>query len=372
MVVGAGPAGLAAAACLRRAGVSFVIVERAEAVAPAWRRHYDRLHLHTTKRFSQLPYMRFPRSVPRYPSREQVVEYLDAYRRRFDLQPRLGEEVRRIHRENGRWETETTGGRYESRHVVVALGNTRVPNVPSFPGQEAFPGNVLHSSAYRNGEPFRGKKVLVVGIGNSGAEIALDLYEHGAADIHFSVRGPQNVVPRDVVGIPIQVTSILLAPLPLILQDFIGSTVSRIWFGKLERHGLPRREVGIMTHLIGNRQIPLVDVGTVGLIKKGRIRVRPAISQFKGRTVRFEDSSTFEPDAVILATGYRPGLEQLIGERQDVLDERGRPRKEGAEPPAPGLFFIGYRVRASGVLRDISREARQVARQIQCAREANA
>jgi len=163
LVVGAGPAGLAVGQALRERGLRCLILERGHTVAPAWHRHYERLHLHTSKRFSSLPGMPFPDHVPTYPSRRQVIEYLQAYAERFDLSPRFGVTV------------------------VLATGLNTVP--------------ALHSSRYVNGARWAGRRALVVGAGNSGAEIALDLAEHGAR-AELSVRGRLHVTLRDTLGLP--------------------------------------------------------------------------------------------------------------------------------------------------------------------------
>jgi cation diffusion facilitator CzcD-associated flavoprotein CzcO len=134
-IIGASAAGLATAACLARAGRSYVLLEERDVVASAWRRHYDRLHLHTSKGFSALPYLRWPRAAPRYPSRDEVVAYLERYAAHFEIAPRFGERVRAVRRERDAWETRTDGARVRSKHVVIATGYTRTPFAPSWPGQ---------------------------------------------------------------------------------------------------------------------------------------------------------------------------------------------------------------------------------------------
>ena len=202
VIVGAGPAGLAAAACLHRAGAPYMILEREGCVGASWHHHYERLHLHTDRAHSALPYFPLPKHYPKYPSREQFVAYLESYAKRFNLQPRFGQEVYSAHLRDGRWHVRTQHTIYESRYLIVATGYNARPYLPAWPGQETFTGEVMHSSAYKNGAPYREKRVLVVGFGNSGGEIAIDLWEHGARPT-LSVRGPVNVVPREVVGVPI-------------------------------------------------------------------------------------------------------------------------------------------------------------------------
>ncbi|WP_352672170.1 NAD(P)/FAD-dependent oxidoreductase [Mesorhizobium australicum] len=137
-IIGAGPAGLAVAACLRQAGQDFVMLEKEQQAATAWRRHYDRVHLHTTKRYSSLPFVPFPRDYPRYVPRHLVVEYLDAYAKRFDLEPRFGETVRAVAREGRGWRVESTSGALRASHVVIASGYNAEPLLPRFAGLNAF------------------------------------------------------------------------------------------------------------------------------------------------------------------------------------------------------------------------------------------
>jgi indole-3-pyruvate monooxygenase len=229
VIVGAGPAGLAVGGCLRRRQIPFVLLERHEQVATAWRQHYERLHLHTTKHFSSLPYLLFPAQVPRYPSRQQVVEYLDAYTQRFDLQPRCGQNVVSVQRTGARWEVETEHEQYTADSVVMTTGLNETPRLPTWPDQERFRGSILHSSQYHSGEPYRNQRALVVGFGNSGAEIAMDLYEHGAT-VGMTARSPINVVFQDRFGIPVQLLAILLSPLPPRTLDAMIRPVMRATF----------------------------------------------------------------------------------------------------------------------------------------------
>ncbi len=165
IVIGAGPAGLAVTDCLQQAGLSAMILEQAPTVASAWHNHYDRLHLHTSKSLSALPFAPFPRAMPRYPSRLQVIEYLDGYASRFGLTPRFGQHVESVRLVEGGWEVRTQDTLYQTKHVVVATGNTRQPNLPAWPGQDGFVGQILHSAHYRNAKPFVSQNVLVVGFG---------------------------------------------------------------------------------------------------------------------------------------------------------------------------------------------------------------
>jgi len=236
LVIGAGPAGLAAAAMLQDAGQQPLVLERLE-VGALWASRYDRLHLHTVRWLSGLPGLPFPRSAGRWPSRDSVVDYLRAYTAYHHLEIRSGVEVTAIDRDDGSWVVQTSEGEQRAGRVVVATGNNNVAFVPDWPGE--LGREVIHSAHYRNGEPFRGSRVLVVGSGNSGAEIAVDLAEHDAATVALSVRTPPAIVRRDVLGFPSQVFGIASAHLPVAAVDAIAATIRRVAIPDLEPYGLP-------------------------------------------------------------------------------------------------------------------------------------
>jgi cation diffusion facilitator CzcD-associated flavoprotein CzcO len=366
VIVGAGPAGLAVGASLRHRKIPFVLLERHAQVATAWRQHYERLHLHTTKRFSALPYLPYPASYPRYPSRQQVVDYLDAYTQHFALRPRCGQPVRSVQQSVGagaRWQIQTEDRRYTAAHVVIATGLNAVPSVPTWPAQEQFRGRILHSAQYHNGEPYRSQRVLVVGFGNSGAEIALDLYEHGAT-VSMAVRNPVNVVFRDRFGIPVQALAIALSPLPPRILDAITKPIMRAVFGDLTPYGLHSALDGVATQLREQAKVPVIDVGTINLIKQGKIKVFPGIERFTADGVICTDGTVGAFDAVVLATGYHVQLGALLPGCDGVLGARGVPLQSGRATVRPGLYFCGFHNSIGGLLRRIGYEARHIASEI--------
>jgi len=363
IIVGAGPAGLAVAASLRRKGVSFEILDRGDGVGASWRRHYDRLHLHTPKRHSALPFLPYPKTFPRYPSRDQVVEYLEVYARQFDLRPTFGADVTRCARTvDDAWQIDTNNSSHRARHLVVASGFNRVPRLPTWPGLDDFAGALLHSSDYANADPFRAQRVLVIGFGNSGAEIALDLSERGA-DCAVAVRGPVNVVPRDILGIPVTSFALATQRLPPRIADRLNALSIRVAIGDLARLGLVKRKDGPSEEILKSRQVPVVDVGTIAAIRGGRIRVRPAVESFSRDAIRFVDGRSETFDAVVLATGFETGLPAMFPNESVLFDRCGRPQVCGREA-ATGLYFCGFDLVPTGLIRQIGIESARIADRI--------
>jgi len=364
VVIGAGPAGLAVGACLRREGISFVILERADRISPAWHRHYERLHLHTPKSSSALPYLPFPSNYPTYPSRQQIIDYLEDYSHKFNLTPRLGEEVKRAEPVGDHWEVETSKGSYRSQALIIATGLNMIPCTPEWPGLSSFAGKVLHSSQYSKGAEFKDQRVLVVGFGNSGGEIAIDLWERGAY-LALSVRSPVNIIPRDLLGIPIATVANLTRALPDSLVDILMRPILAVAIGDMRSYGLRPLGVGPATQIARTAHVPLIDVGTIHLIKQNHISVHPGITSFEGNSVEFEDNMKQDFDAVILATGYRPQLEFLqVSSAQEWERSPMTIPTKGRESTVPNLYFIGFSVAVTGMLREIGIEARSIAKNI--------
>jgi indole-3-pyruvate monooxygenase len=366
LVIGAGPAGLATAACLRREGLAHVVLERERQIAGAWHRHYDRLHLHTTKTHSGLPMMPWPKTAPRYPAREQVVQYLQAYAAEHQVAPRLGVTVHAVERKGDHFTVETSAGVMTARVVVMATGYNGVPKLPSIPGLDSFRGSAIHASAYQNAAPYRDKRTLVVGCGNSGAEIALDLAEQGV-DVAMVVRGPVHVVPRDMFGRPTQHTNILLSHLPLGMRDAIARGTMALVVGDLSRWGIVRPAAGPNRMIEESGRIPILDVGTIAMVKQGKIRVLPAVHEILADRVRFAGGAQHSFEAIIFATGYTPGLDKVVKGFETIADARGRPNRFGEETGIPGLYCVGFKNPPTGALREIALEAPRVARSIRAA-----
>ena len=362
VVVGAGAAGLATAAALRERGRDVEVLERADRVGASWAGRYDSLHLHTVRWLSGLPGLPIPRSCGRWVARDDLVQYLATYARERSVGPELGTTVTRIDRDGtGGWLVRTDRGDRVASRVVVATGYSHTPRRPDWPGVETFPGDLRHSADYREPSPYAGKRVLVVGAGNSATEIALDLLRVGA-EVTLSVRTPPNIVRRDPFGVPSQLFGIGLKRVPERFMDPLTATLRRISVPDLAAHGLPRSADPYSTFR-RTGTVPILDTGIVDAVRSGRVRVVAATASVDGPTVHLADGTSLTPDAVVAATGFTTGLEPMVG-HLDVLDRRGVPLVHGADehPAARGLHFVGLEATLSGLLREIGLEARKVGR----------
>ncbi|MFC4463432.1 flavin-containing monooxygenase [Streptomyces xiangluensis] len=364
-VIGGGPGGLSAAYAMRAQGVRAVVLERSEHVGASWRRHYDRLHLHTTRRLSSLPGLAMPRSFGRWVSRDNVVRYLEKYAEHHELEVVTGVEVSRVEpaADGTDWLLRATGGReLTGSAVVVATGYNHTPHVPDWPGRDAYSGELLHAGQYRNAAPYAGRDVLVVGIGNTGAEIAVDLVEGGASRVRLSVRTAPHILRRSTAGWPAQRTGILVRRLPVAWVDRLAGPVGKISVPDLSAHGLPRPDTGLYSR-VNEGSVPVQDVGLIDAVRQGKVEIVAAVDGFEDGKVVLANGDRIGPDVVIAATGYRRALEDLVG-HLGVLDERGRPVVHGGHTPknAPGLYFTGFTNPISGMLRELALDAQRIAK----------
>jgi cation diffusion facilitator CzcD-associated flavoprotein CzcO len=368
VVIGAGPAGISVALSLRDRGLRPLLIDRADQVGASWRGRYDRLKLNTGRPFSHLPNRPYPKGTPMFPHRDDVVAHLDRHAREDGIGLRLGTEVQRIERRDGGWQVQTTAGDVDSRQVVVATGNQHTPRIPQWPGADGLTADVVHSSEYRNSDPYQGSNVLVVGSGSSGMEIAHDLAAGGAAKVWLAVRTPPNILLRSLPGgLPGDLVSLPLYRLPIRIADAIGRTARRKNLGDLTEFGLPIPDEGVMARVKRFDQVPsLVDMDVIAAIRDGSIEVVATVERFDGDEVVLVDGSRLGPHAVVLATGYGRGLESLVG-HLGVLDATGKPLVVGERPAAEGLRFIGYDVRPSLIgymAKQSKRMARRIAREL--------
>jgi cation diffusion facilitator CzcD-associated flavoprotein CzcO len=364
-IIGAGPAGLATAAALRGRGLHGVVLDKSDAIGSSWRQHYDRLHLHTPRELSGLPGLPIPKKMGRWVARDDVVRYLELYADHHDLDVRLRTAVERVDRSDdglGWALTLGDGSQLTSPYVVIATGFNHTPVEPDLPGLQGFSGQVVMSRTYRNGSPYAGKDVLVVGSGNTGTELAVDLVEHGAAPVRLSVRTIPHILRRSAGPYASQYTGITVRHLPAALVDRAAALVERATTPDLTAYGLPRPDTGLLTRVQRDNAIPVQDVGIIDAIRSGRVQPVAALASFDGDSVVLSDGSRLRPDVVVLATGYGQGLETLIG-HLGLLDGKGHPveRAGATARGARGLWFNGFTNPISGMLREIAIDSKKIA-----------
>ncbi|WES63121.1 NAD(P)/FAD-dependent oxidoreductase [Microbacter sp. GSS18] len=362
VIVGAGPAGLAVAAGLRRRGVDVLVLDQGSSVGESWDRRYSRLHLHTPRIQSALPGLRMPRRFGRWVAKGDVAWYLRVYARRHGIHPRFGTQVTRIDHDGAGWQLTTDAGTLRAAQVVLATGYNSVPLAPAWPGQKGYRGSVIHASQYRDASPFVGRRVLVVGAGNTGAEIAADLAEQGAAEVLLSIRTPPNVIPRQVGPFPTTLLAVPMDVLPAWLVDPANRLLQKATLGDLTRFGMPRPTAGIVAQARSAGRTPTIDVGLVAALRAGTVTPVAALERFEGDEALLADGTRVSPDAVIAATGYATGLAPVVG-HLGVLGERGEPLVLGRHTlsHARGLRFVGISTPLKGLLFQIGLDARAAA-----------
>lgn len=338
VVIGAGQAGLATAYHLQRQTSNFVILEAGERPVGSWPSHYDSLTLFSPARHASLPGLPFPGDPERYPSRDEVVEYLAAYAAHFTFPILKNAEVTQVLPEEGALRVLTADGAVvRARSVVAATGTFRKPFVPRVPGVEQFGGKVLHSLAYRRPEGFEGKRVVVVGAGNSAVQIAVELTR--MARVTLAARTRVQFVPQRLFGRDV--------------HDWIT------WLR------FDQSPLGLVGRLPSPRGV--FDPGVYGAaFRAGRLNQREMFARFTPSGVVWADGREEQVDVVVFATGYRANLDFLWG--TGALDARGKPiQRLGVSSVVPGLYFVGLsgqRAIASATLRGAGRDAEVVVRHL--------
>ncbi|KAK3187747.1 hypothetical protein Dsin_027308 [Dipteronia sinensis] len=327
VIVGAGPSGLAVGAGLKNQGVPFIILERANCIASLWQnRTYDRLKLHLPKQFCQLPNFPFPDHFPEYPTKYQFINYLESYAKHFDIVPHFNEAV------------------LSAKWLVVATGENAEKVFPEFEGLEEFDGNVTHAGDYKSGASYRGKRVLVVGCGNSGMEVSLDLCNHNAKP-SMVVRSSVHVLPREVLGKSTFQLAALMMKWPTLGPLEVKNTLGKT---------------------------PVLDIGALKKIRSGKIKIVPGIKRFSQGRVELVNGQILEIDSVVLATGYRSNVPSWLKENE-FFSEDGIPKDpfpNGWKGKA-GLYAVGFTRRglsgasldAISVSHDISKAWKEETRQ---------
>jgi putative flavoprotein involved in K+ transport len=364
VVIGAGPSGLAVARELRhRHGISALVVDKAAAPAVSWRNRYDNFRLNTNGFMSHLPGQRIPLSAGRWPTKEDMVRYFDRYVRQQDITLALGCEVNRIDRAANGWLVETSSGEIRTPAVVLATGKYRTPVVPPWPGLGRFSGEVVHSGDFRNAWPFAGRDVLVVGAGNSAADIAVQLAEDGARKVWLAVRTPPHLVRRAIGPVPSDIFLELFARVPARMVDPVIAQLNRLLFGDLSVYGFHRPPLGLKATVEQRGRIPTLADELVEAVRSGRVEVVAAVAAAESNRVILDDGTAVTPQVIVAATGFSTDLDGLVG-HLGVLDEDGDPRGGFASYLGDGMFAIGYGIPPNGPLRAIRLAATPLAGQV--------
>ncbi|MBW4437023.1 MAG: NAD(P)/FAD-dependent oxidoreductase [Pleurocapsa minor GSE-CHR-MK-17-07R] len=368
LVIGAGPAGLAAAYYLERAGIRYTVVDRAGEVGATWAHLYPSLRLNTASFVTYLPGRRMPIGTPIYPSGKQLYDYIVDYARAHPFNIQLGVDVRRISASGAGWLAETSAGDVVFPCVIAATGRYSKPFMPDLPGREGFRGRILHAQAYRAASDYAGQRVLAVGAGPSGVDIALELVEHAAAPVYLSVRSDIVVARRYPYGLPDTAWHLIARSLlprerrkpfldKVLYQPFPDSHKTGLTFARDRTH---RR--GTSTPVRGR--------AVLDAIQSGQIVPVPGVARFHPHAVELADGSQLDVETVILSTGYRPALDYLDIEtpldaqwypvRRDNLDEGGSTEIASA----PGIYLVGRYYRGLGPLNNIRHEAKRAIEEI--------
>jgi cation diffusion facilitator CzcD-associated flavoprotein CzcO len=365
VVIGAGSAGLCTGAALGRRGIPVVVLERGARVGTSWRQRHEELRLNTDRWLSSLPGLRLPREAGRWAGRDDFVAHLEAFTARHALDVRCGVTVDRIDRSGVGWRLTTDDGEVDASDVVIATGHDRVPHIPDWPGRDDFALPLQHVAGIRRVADLAGRRVLLVGAGNSGIEMAGQLVEAGVRELWLSARTPPTILPLQLAGLPMDLIGVAARPLPEGIRDAVAGAISRLIIGDLAPCGLPAPVMGPYRTLRTTGVTGAVDRGFARHLRAGRLEVVGLVDRLWGEEVVLRDGSVLRPDVVVLATGFRTGLEPLVG-HLGVLDGRGSPRSGPgrALPGCRGLWFVGFWPALEGALRQHPIEARRIARAI--------
>ncbi|KAL3650878.1 putative indole-3-pyruvate monooxygenase YUCCA4 [Castilleja foliolosa] len=347
IIVGAGPSGLAVAACLQQTGVpNSLILERSDCIASLWQnKTYDRLKLHLPKQFCQLPFLDFPKNFPKYPSKQQFVSYMESYAKHFSIEPEFRQSVLTAEFDGpaGFWTVRTKDSQYFSRWLIVATGENAEPVIPEIQGIEKFRGPVIHTSVYKSGSVFEKQKVLVVGCGNSGMEVSLDLCRHNASP-HMVVRNSVHILPREMFGVStFSVAMLLLKWLPLGLVDKFLLMVANVKLGNTDKLGLRRPKTGPIELKNATGKTPVLDVGAFSQIKARKIKVVEGVKEITKTGAKFVNGQEIEFDSIILATGYKSNVPSWL-KGTDFFTKDGMPKAQfpNGWKGENGLYAVGF------------------------------
>lgn len=364
VIIGAGPSGLAVARELQHQHrITALVLDRAAAPAISWRTRYDNFRLNTNGFLSHLPGQRIPLAAGRWPTKEDMVCYFDRYVRRQRIALGLSCEVHRVGRAADAWVLDTSSGEIRAPAIVLATGRYRTPSIPPWPGIDRFSGELVHSADFRNAWPFRGRDVLVVGAGNSGADIAVQLANDGARRIWLAVRTPPHLVRRAMGPFPSDIFLELFARVPARKVDPLIARFNRLVWGDLSRYGFGRPPLGLKATVEQRGRIPTLADELIDVVRAKRVEVVASVRAVDSDRVVLSDGTSVAPDVIIAATGFSTDLEGMVG-HLGVLDEHGNPRGDFAAHLGDGMFALGYGIPPNGPLRAIRLHATPLAGEI--------
>jgi putative flavoprotein involved in K+ transport len=331
VVIGAGQSGLAAAHALDKLSVPVVVLEAGDRPAGSWPRYYDSLRLFSPAAFSSMPGMPFPGHLERYPARDEVADYLERYAAYIPVEIQTNTRVTRVRQEDREFVVFTADGRQlRAAGIVAASGSFSNPYQPIFPGQSGFTGQLLHVAEYRNPIPYMGRRVIVVGAGDSAAQVANELAP--VADVTLAARHPLRFIPQRIGGKDVHYW----------LRETGFDSLPAQWLSKISGGSLITDSVGF--------QQTLAD---------GLLDVRPMFIGLDRDKVMWSENDRERIDAIILATGYRPSLDYL--RELGALDAAGAPLHIGGVSTTHlGLVYVGLEYQrsfASNTLRGVSADA---------------
>lgn len=346
-IIGAGPSGLAAAAAFRRHGVPYDQLERHTGVGGLWdldnpgTAMYASAHLISSRTKSSFFGFPMPEDYPDYPKREQVLEYLRAFARKHELESQIefGQTVERVERHEDHAVVVANGEARAYRGVVCASGLNWDPLVPEYEGR--FDGELRHAVTYKRPSEFEGKRVVIIGLGNSGADIACDAV-HRARSVVVSTRRGYHFIPKFVFGKPADVFASDGPRLPLWIERPIFAFLQSLLVGDVTRYGMPKPDHAIL------QSHPLVNDQLVHHLQHGDVRIKGAVRGFSGSTVQFADGTEESADLVLMATGYSRRIAYLPPDTFEG-DRATSNFVSCFNPKAQNLFTIGF-VELNGAL----------------------
>jgi hypothetical protein len=347
-IIGAGPSGLAQARAFRARGIDFDLYERHTDVGGLWDLEnpgsamYESAHFISSRTQSGFLGFPMPTSYPDYPRREQVLEYLRSFAAAYELRPHmhLGAAVERVIPHANGATVRVEGRDVEYAGVVCATGINWSPNVPIYPGD--FSGTLRHSVSYRSPLEFAGKRVLIIGLGNSGADIACDAARY-AAKAYVSVRRGYHFIPKHIFGKPADVFAHEGPKLPKWLELAVFTWLQRIVVGDTTSLGMPKPDHRVL------ESHPLMNDQLLHHLRHGDVMLKPDIEAFAGRSVRFKDATEVEVDEVLTATGYRMTLPYLDASELEHEGKRVSHVLTVFSRKHPALFTLGF-VELNGAL----------------------